>query len=72
MKYQPITVSIPKMGTRLTKDGKTYYIISCQTYQEEGAEIVTNVVCLEIDPETGKDLGKEMHLVKVPAIPVYF
>lgn len=71
MKYQQITVSIPKMGTRLVKDGKTYYIMACQTYQEEGTEIVTNAICLEIDPETGSDLGKESELVKIPAIIVY-
>ncbi len=72
MKYQPITVSIPKMGTRLTKDGKTYYIVSCATYQEEGSEIRTYAKCLEIDPETGKDLGKETEILIIPAIPVYF
>ncbi len=71
MKYEQIMVIVPKVGTILKKYDKSYYIISTATYQENSGDMVTKATCLEIDPETRKDLGKETEIIEIPAFPAY-
>lgn len=71
MKYEQIMVIVPKSGTILKKYDKSYFIISTATYQESSGDMVTKATCLEIDPETRKDLGKETEIIEIPAIPAY-
>lgn len=50
---------IPLIGTNLDIEGKTYTILSTTTVQEILGQATTFATILEIDPETGADLGKE-------------
>lgn len=65
-----ITVEIPRIGTKVTFEGKAYVIISTQTFQEQYTEtprIITYCRLLEID-DKGHDLGKDTFLVRLEEV----
>lgn len=71
LKYEQILVSLPKIGTILEYRDKTYNILSTATYQEESGKFTTKATCLEIDPQTGADLGKDTEIITIESIPVF-